>query len=354
MLYRKRKNGKPHGNWLYDFRLQGDRFHGTTGTTDKALARSIEARKRDEALKSLHLGIRPDMTLDLAAGRYWSEVAEHQRSSATTEYQLANIIRLLGKGTLLRKIDDDSIAAMIAKRRGEKSRRGGRIGNSSVNREMQVLKRLHRRARNVWRIAVQEIDWSQHVLREPPPPNRPLSEDEERRLMTCAAPHLRPAIQFALLTGVRLENTVRLDWSQIDLNARQMRFIVKGGKHHVLPVTDALQALLAALGPQVAGPVFTYKGAAIKTWKTAWRAALRRAGIEGFRWHDLRHTVGSRLVREGVDISVVQEILGHADIHTTRRYVHHAPGAKKDALSRLESRDIPASRRREKRKALKS
>ena len=78
----------------------------------------------------------------------------------------------------------------------------------------------------------------------------------------------------------------------------------------------------------------------IKSFKTAWKAALRRAGIADFRWHDLRHTVGTRLVQRGGDISVVQDFLGHSDIATTRRYVHHDTAAKRGAMELL-SRNPP-------------
>lgn len=58
---------------------------------------------------------------------------------------------------------------------------------------------------------------------------------------------------------------------------------------------------------------------------TAWRAALKRAGIEDFRFHDLRHTWTSWLVQVGVPISVLQEMGGWESIEMVRRYAHLAP-----------------------------
>lgn len=58
---------------------------------------------------------------------------------------------------------------------------------------------------------------------------------------------------------------------------------------------------------------------------TAWRAALRRAGIEDFRFHDLRHTWASWLVQAGTPISVLQEMGGWESIEMVRRYAHLAP-----------------------------
>ncbi|EFP4222977.1 site-specific integrase, partial [Shigella flexneri] len=58
---------------------------------------------------------------------------------------------------------------------------------------------------------------------------------------------------------------------------------------------------------------------------TAWKAALRRAGIDDFRFHDLRHTWASWLVQAGVPLSVLQEMGGWESIEMVRRYAHLAP-----------------------------
>ena len=69
--------------------------------------------------------------------------------------------------------------------------------------------------------------------------------------------------------------------------------------------------------------------------KKAWHTALKEAKIENFRFHDLRHTVGTRLAKANVPVNVIKEILAHSDVKTTMRYVHSTNGAKIDALSKL-------------------
>lgn len=64
---------------------------------------------------------------------------------------------------------------------------------------------------------------------------------------------------------------------------------------------------------------------------------MKDANIENFRFQHLRHTVATRLVESGIDLVVVQEILGHANIQTTMRYAHPVPERKKHAVDILSS-----------------
>lgn len=302
---------------------------------------------------------RPEMTLDVAAQRYWLEVAEGQPSAKNTDYQLRNLLRLLGKDTRLGDLTNNMIAEMISKRRGERIQNARRkrgpnpmarfVSPATVNRDVEMLKRLLRRAYDVWDVDVPRIRWVLHKLPEADPRDRCLSDDEEARLIGAAAPYLRAPIRFAILTGLRLANTVELGWTQSDFQAREIVVKIKsrkpGGKVLVLPITEEILVLLVNQIPRDQGRVFLKDGRPIKSWQTAWRGAKRRAGINDFRWHDLRHTAGTRMVRAGVDISDVQEVLGHASITTTRRYVSRDTGAKRRAMELLsQSRNTPETR----------
>ena len=71
--------------------------------------------------------------------------------------------------------------------------------------------------------------------------------------------------------------------------------------------------------------------------KNSWKAAVKKAGIKDFRFHDLRHTFASHLVMQGVDLNTVRELLGHKSLQMTLRYAHLSPGHNRDAIQRIDS-----------------
>ncbi len=81
--------------------------------------------------------------------------------------------------------------------------------------------------------------------------------------------------------------------------------------------------------------------------KRAFNSALDEADIEDFHFHDLRHTYASRLVRNGVDLNTVKELLGHSSITTTQRYLHSQAEQKKRAVNSLVGRDYDFSEERQ-------
>jgi site-specific recombinase XerD len=73
----------------------------------------------------------------------------------------------------------------------------------------------------------------------------------------------------------------------------------------------------------------------INNVKKSWTNLLKEAGIENFRWHDMRHDFASQLVMKGVDLNTVRELMGHADMKMTMRYAHLALSSKLRAVEVL-------------------
>ncbi len=223
------------------------------------------------------------------------------------------------------------------------------ISNSTVNRSTtEVLRKLFTRARKAWGYQFRKPNWSQHRLKEPQARVRELYASEEQALSTAARSDYWPWISFALLTGLRRAETL-ITWNCINWEARTIVTTGKGGRMVYTPLTDAVAAVLEPLRGHHPEAVFTFeakrtRGAVVRgrrypiTYegaKAEWQRLTKRASVKGFRFHDLRHTTATRLLRETGNLETVRRALNHRDISTTSRYAHVADAEVADALQRV-------------------
>ena len=148
--------------------------------------------------------------------------------------------------------------------------------------------------------------------------------------------------RFTLATGLRESNVTRLEWEQVDLTKRCAWVHpdqAKSRKAIAVPLNGEAMVVLRRQAGKHPSRVFTYRGMPIGKANTeAWRKALRRAGIENFRWHDLRHTWASWHVQNGTPLHVLQELGGWSSYEMVRRYAHLSAARlaeHADRLSRL-------------------
>lgn len=331
--------------WHYDFQTRGIRFHGSTGTKNKRAAQRREEEVRRQQAEGRK---REHMTLNAAFGRYYEEVACHHATASQADYWMENLLKGLGD-KYMHEVTDADIATYVARRRGF-------VSNASVNRETQLLRRIYRQADLNWKADIGEMPhWGRHLLTEPQGRVRELSQSEQERLFEKLREDFHPLIHFALMTGARLSNCIRLTWSEVDYDAREVRFRQKGGTMHTVPMTHSMQVLLANERGNHPIYVFTYlcartigkrqKGKrypfSMTGWRRVWKRTLEKAKIEDFRFHDLRHTAATRMMRATGNLRLVQELLGHTDIHTTTRYAHVTKDDVRKAMEGMEPRTIP-------------
>lgn len=328
-IYRPKKS--PY--WHYDFTVAGRRFHGSTGATVKEDAKNIEADIRRRAVTEAHFPERIDMLLRDAFGRYWQEHGRHKKTAKDIFQKLETLIDGLGADLPLSRLGNRHIADYITLRRA-------RVSDASVNREITLLRAVLNRAAQVWDIHFKMPNWKAHRLHESRGRVRSLSADEQGRLLASLRPDMRPLVEFCLLTGARISSARTLTWERVDFNARLLRLEVKSkfmGEFLTLPITPAAEAILQAVRGQHPIYVFTYlcrspipgkrdKGQrypfARDGWRRTWAAALKKAGIKDFRFHDLRHTAATDMLKQTKNIAAVQKVLGHRDVTTTMRYAH--------------------------------
>ena len=177
-----------------------------------------------------------------------------------------------------------------------------------------------------------------------------LTEDEEESLLSRCKGYLLAILITALNTGMRKGEILSLRWTQIR-NGFIYLSKTKTNEGRQIPINDTLNSLFQSLPRHIKSDyVFCDKdGKPYQEVKRSFNTALRKAGIEEFRFHDIRHSFASRLVMRGAGLKAVQELLGHKDIKMTLRYSHLSEDFKKDAVKLLD-KDIQneTSHRKEK------
>ena len=198
------------------------------------------------------------------------------------------------------------------------------VRNATVNRMFEVVRAILRAAHSDW-------EWLEtapkiRMLPEPKRRIRWLKPAEVDRLLAALPEHLEQMARFTLATGLRESNVTQLEWSQVDLE-RRIAWIhadqAKARKAIAVPLNaDAVLVLKRQRGRHP-DRVFTFHGRPINKANTrAWRQALKRAGIENFRWNDLRHTWASYHVQRGTPVHVLQELGGWSNTEMVKRYAH--------------------------------
>lgn len=339
-VYKPKKS--PH--WHFDFMWKGRRFYGTTGCAAKRDALAYERRQRTEAALPSIQG--QDITLDDACGRY-ADHADKQPSWGTTRYILDEMIAGLGRSAFLAEISQARLRDYFASRRASRK-------NSTINREIDVARAVWRRAFNDEYNVGKMPNWNDLRLRVPKQDPRELSMNEEDRLFRHLREDVRGVVDFALKSGWRRAEVLGLRWNDVDANARQAKTKIKGGDVINRPLTPTLLAII--FNQKRVGPfVFTYvckksrakrrKGQRYPMTYTVLREAMAEAkaaaGIEGFRFHDLRHTRGTRIVRNTGSLAAAKAALAHKSVNTTLRYAHVLDEDVRNALDASDSRTIP-------------
>jgi integrase len=213
------------------------------------------------------------------------------------------------------------------------------VSNATVNRVLSLIRSVLRRACNDW-------EWLLRVpyfrlLPEPTRRVRFLSRVEAVQLLHELPVHLSDMAAFTLSTGLRRANVTGLLWSQVNLTMRQAWIHpdqAKARKAIAVPLNDDAYMLIAKQTGKHKTHVFSYEGKPITQVSTAaWYKALKRCGIEDFRWHDLRHTWASWHAQAGTPLFVLQELGGWESTEMVRRYAHLTVGHLAEYAGKLGS-----------------
>ena len=271
-----------------------------------------------ESWRVARLGDKPRRTWDEAAYK-WLMETQHKKSHHEDVAKI-NWVQQFFRGKYLDELTRDVIANIGELKLQQSS-------PATANRLLALIRAILRRSALDW-------EWIDKppvikLYREAKRRVRYLSAEQANLLIQELPEHLADIVRFSLATGLRRSNVTKLEWSQVDMQ-RNVAWIhgdqAKAGKPiHVTLNATAIAVLTKQIGKNPKS-VFSYKGRPIIQVNTkAWYKALKRAGIEDFRWHDLRHTWASWLTQNGVPLNVIQEMGAWESAEMVRRYAHLAP-----------------------------
>lgn len=302
----------------------------STGTAEKRKATEFHDRLKAERWEQQKLGAKPRRTWEEAVLKFLEESA-HKRTHERDKSILRWLDSVLG-GKHLDEIDRGLIDQI-------KSTRAKIATQSTANRYLAVIRTILRKACHEW-------EWIDRVpkvslYKEKEGRIRSLSPEEFARLIAELPLHLADMALFSVATGLRQANVSQLEWREINFELRHAVIPAekyKNGRAHPVPLNGAAMDVLRRKVGEHPTYVFTFRGKPVTQVSTkAWREALKRAGIENFRWHDLRHTFATWHRQAGTPTHELQRLGGWLTLSMVERYAHVAPEGLQIAAGRLDN-----------------
>lgn len=189
---------------------------------------------------------------------------------------------------------------------------------------------------------------------------RPMRRDDLRAMLAASAPSARLAFELAAFAGLRASEVRGLRWSDVDLKVGSLtvrRGITLGVEstpksHHqrLIPLANSLRSALEVAAKHRTNPWGTVALTAFrKPWgesglNQAFKRAQKRAGREGWCFHDLRHFFVTELFRNGAPAVAIQLLAGHSDLATTQRYADLDANDLRSAIERIDGNSVETAR----------
>lgn len=325
---------KKGNNWYIDYYLKGRRKRRKIGPSKK-LAQQVLQDVHVKVAKGEYLGVYDEKKILFEEfSQQYLAYSQANKASSTQQRDGFSVAQLTP--VFKEKYLFEITPRMIEK---YKATRLGKVGPATINRELACLKHMYTKAIEWDYLKINPVK-KVKLLKEPPGRLRYLNPDEVEALVDACQDHLRPIVITALNTGMRKSEILTLKWRDVDLRNRKVTVRKpKNNEIRVIPINQTLYQELSGLSQQLGSEYVFSNGNGQKFGdiKKGFSAALKRAGIEDFHFHDLRHTFGSHLVMQGVDLKTVQQVMGHKDIKMTMRYSHLSPEHVQEAMGRLDS-----------------
>ena len=300
----------------------GKRKHGACrGCKDISHALEYEADMKNQM--SLLQRKKIDEAEIITLKQMFEEYIEYSKANNTEHTYIRNKKK---KDVILECIGDCTLAELTPQKieKFKLALKNKNLSNATINRYYAVISKAFNIAIINHNINMLNPCKRVNKLKEDNQIMRYLTKEEEKKLLKKLPTYLKPIIICALTTGLRISNILNLKWESINFDMGFIEILKqenKGHKQIQIPLSKRLQKELKKIGIKEKGYVFVNPetNKPYVNIHKGFKEACKKAGIENLRIHDLRHTVGTRLMQNGADIMTVKQYLAHSNVTTTQK-----------------------------------
>ena len=311
--------------------------------TAQRILKKIETEVAEGKYMDIQKKEKKNILFESFARQYLESYVNFENKNVRKQGNLINSLVRHFKGKYLNQMDILMIRQYLSKRLKS-------VRPSSVNREYSMLKSMFNRAIEWGMFSGMNPTNSIKKLPENNERTRWLAEDEQEILLSNCEGMTKAIVLVALKTGMRWGEIIVLKWHQSP-NSNYVDFqnktifvhasLSKSKKSRYIPLSNSIGTVLEKMPRQIGAEYIFWnqkKERRMLTIRNSFERAVKRSGISDFKFHDLRHTFASQLVRNGVDLYVVQKLSGHANPKMTQRYAHLSPDQLTDAIKLIDNK----------------
>ena len=328
---------KENGDYYYRFQLKKKRFHGKCyGATSVKQAKEIEYALMYKITQRENGVIPQEETNKWTLNDLFEDYKKYSKTNRSVYKQdkarlkiSANFFDLKRKADSITRKDIDAFKDyLLTQGRSKKT----------INLYLAIFQKMYNLAIENERVKKNPFK-SEVFFKLNPTKMQYLSKDEISTLLDASPDYFSPLIITALNTGLRVGNILNLKWNDINFKLNIIELVENKGKKHMrIPMNEKLIKCLNGV-EKTSDYVFinphTGEPWNRTTFGKLWRKVREKANLNDFKFHGLRHTVGSILASEGVSIPTIKALLAHSDVTTTMRYIHVAPKELQNATDVL-------------------
>lgn len=346
-------------SWATDFWCDGERYQKSWGPISKTVAKEKEEKFKTEVREGKHQQKTKRLKFETLAEKYLVYARTNKKPSSARRNEVSvNMLMPYFKSKLLSSINSFMLEQYKKARRdqGEKGR-----APATINGDIDCIKNMMKKAVECGYLNRNPLEGVKHLKEDNEKMWVLTPEEEDRLLDECQKraqrknkKYLKNLVKVALNTGMRQDEIFKLTKSDVKLKLRYIEVTDTKTEDRKVPINDTAYGILKNRLNKVDSDYLfpNTKGGKLTVLTNAFWTAVKEAGLIRFeikksgkkpveekirfRFHDLRHTFGSRLGMAGTDLKTIMEIMGHKTTKVAMRYQHPAPEHKLNAVKTLD------------------